>query len=238
MKFVWGKRFYVFLFATARGAYNNIIYTSEYKHFHFAKKVRWLAAIRARVRACVRVCPVVFAVDVTQRLTGLCFIYAAWWRWCSRGNCLWTSSPGKLENADCPADGNEWQSCHAAFFLSIPLPPRRPVHHRPSIFFSFSPFFSSRSNPYNPLLLYNTTILHATPSPARPPRFSFYPLLHRVTVAVLYSYTRAHTHLSICYIRAERQLSAVFQRRRQRNNKRISGVRTRKFVTTTNEKKK
>lgn len=39
----------------------------------------------------------------------------------SRGNCLWTSSPGKLENADCPADGNEWQSCDAAFFLFLLL---------------------------------------------------------------------------------------------------------------------
>jgi len=170
VKFVWGKRFYVFLFATARGTYNNIIYTSEYKHFHLAKKVRWLAAIHARVRACVCVrssSPSTLhngwqgcfffsvASDVEarrdlftsptdhRRQTQIyIYTYAAWWRWCSRGNCLWTSSPGKLENADCPTDSNEWQSCHAAFFLSIPLPPRHPAHHLLGIYsFPFPRFF-------------------------------------------------------------------------------------------------
>lgn len=57
----------------------------------------------------------------------------------SRGNCLWTSSPGKLENADCPADGNEWQSCHAAFFLFF-FPPFPSTHLYTHIYF-FSSFF-------------------------------------------------------------------------------------------------
>jgi len=63
VKFVWGMGggetiLRLSLCDGDGGAYNNIIllYTSEYKHFHFAKKVRWLAAIRALVRArvCVR----------------------------------------------------------------------------------------------------------------------------------------------------------------------------------------